>query len=209
MRYVPLVSSKRTRPKKTAPITGVASGSLGTGANLDETQVLRTADLKAAAPAWFDGDAPDLATDSGAIPAEDLALLGAAKPSPVPAPASSEAHAEHDAAHQTPAAPDVATAVHPRPRIQPQPPERTRGSANRRVPALAGVAVLVALLVVAGAGFFSQLDLGSVGAPGGIQSGSPSFGQVVEASPAATPEPQAAGKGHKCKGKGHGNNCED
>src|SRR6185436_11268492 len=47
------VTRKRSTAKgpAEAPITGVASGSLGTAANLDDTQVLRTADLQAAAAA--------------------------------------------------------------------------------------------------------------------------------------------------------------
>jgi hypothetical protein len=184
MGYVLLVTSKRTKSKAPALITGVASGSLGTAANLDETQVLRTADLEAAALPWLDEH----------VPGPD------AEPEVGPRPA---------AAPIGPTAPVVATTPQARPRIQPQSPQPGRRSANRRVPALAGAAVVLALLVVAGAGFFSRLDLGSAGGTGADQSGGPSFEAFVEPSRAATPEPQAAGKDHKCKGKGHGNNCND
>src|SRR2546430_1976194 len=57
----------RTEASPDAPITGVASGSLGTAANLDDTQVMRTADLERAVaeltvPAWLTDDPPPLPT---------------------------------------------------------------------------------------------------------------------------------------------------
>lgn len=204
------MSSKRTKPKKDAPITGVASGSLGTGTNLDETQVIRIADLKAAAPTWLDDDAPDPAMHSDVIPPEDLALLGASKAMPPRAPAAAGPAVDAGRTAATPvvATPVVATPVQPRPAIQPRPPEEGRPTTNRRVPALAGFAAFLVLVFVAGVGLSSQLDLSSLGASETFQPGIPTFEAAVEASPAATLEPLAA-KGHgKCKGKGHGNGCD-
>jgi hypothetical protein len=163
------VTRKRSKRKAGPAITGVASGSLGTAANLDETQVLRTADLRAAAPQWFDdGEADDEAPSDVVLPA----------PAPI-----------------------VAATV------QPRSGARTgrapwRRSITGRTPALVGAAAVAILLLVAGAGFLSQLDLGSSSGPGGP--GQPSFGFAIEAPPSASPEP-GSGKGHgNCKGKGHG-----
>ena len=63
MRYELRVTRKRTKAATTAevPITGVAAGGLGTAANLDDTQVLRTEDLQAA-PDWLGDDAAVAAT---------------------------------------------------------------------------------------------------------------------------------------------------
>ena len=44
------MTTKRKRSNEAAPVTGVATGSLGTAANLDDTQVLRMEELEATGP---------------------------------------------------------------------------------------------------------------------------------------------------------------
>jgi len=64
------------------------------------------------------------------------------------------------------------------------------------------MAALLVLLLIAGSGFFSQLDLGSGVGPGAEASAN----ALVELAPFPTAEPTAAAKGHgKCHGRGHGN----
>ena len=209
MRYVRGVTSKRTRSKKAAPITGVAGGSLGTAANLDETQVLSTADLKAAAPAWLDDDAPERAAPPDVMPPEDLAALGAPSEAPPVATAGAAAvrKAQPEAAPPTVAAPVVPAVVHAAPRVRPQ-GRSAEQAPSRRVPALAGMAALVILVLVAGAGLLSQLDLGAAGAPTTAPVVVSPTGEPTLATAAPRQEQAGKGKGH-CKGKGHGNNCDD
>jgi len=159
------MTRKRTKapPEAEAPITGVAAGSLGTAANLDDTQVLRTEDLKAAAP-----DGPD---EAAAVAAEPV----------VAAP----------------------------PRAGAGPPSGAAGAATpiwrrRDAPALAGVAALLVLLLIAGSGLVSQLDLG-VGA--GRADPGASADALVEAGPTPTAEPKA-GKGSHGKCHGRGRDCQ-
>ena len=74
---------------------------------------------------------------------------------------------------------------------------------SRRTPALAGVAALVVLLLIAGSGFLSQLDLGAGAGPYA------SANALIEVMPSAMAEPtQRADKGGG-KGKCHGHgNCQ-
>jgi hypothetical protein len=179
------------------PITGVAAGGLGTAANIDDTQVMRTADLQAAAasPDWLDDDAPAVAPDPEPIPADELALLHGQLGSP-------------DAPAQALQAEPV---VAPPPRAKPR-RDRTAVAASgtpiwrrRSAPAVAGVAALAILLLIAGSGFLSQLDLG-VGA--GSEPAA-STNALIEAAPSPSAEPKEAKAGHgKCHGRGHGNNCQ-
>jgi len=163
------VSRKQSnaKPGGDAPIYGVASGSLGTAANLDDTQVLRTEDLHAAAAtAWLDDDAP----------------IAAPPPAPDPIPPDE------------PAAPAVAGAQIWR---------------NRGVPAVAGVAALLMLLLIAGSGFMSQLDLGVRAGPAGPAA---TANTLLEAGPSPSAEPEKAGgkdggRG-KCHGHGHAKDCQ-
>ena len=166
---------RNAKPKADRPITGVAAGSFGTAANLDDTQVLRTEDLRAAAAeaGWLEEDVPA---------AEPVAAAEPAAAAPVAAaPAAS--------------APTAA--------VKPSPPSGRR----RNVPALAGVLAFVVLLLIAGSGFISQLDLGTAtgpGLPAGLSTAPP---------PSATPEPnpqagKGGGAGHGPKGcHGHGHDC--
>ena len=170
------MSRKRTKvaPNAEAPITGVAAGSLGTAANLDDTQVMRTEDLKAAAPDWLDDDAPVAASEQDARRAA------------------------------IPAAPVVAEPPRAKPR---RAASSSAASApiwrNRSVPSLAGVAALLVLLLIAGSGFLSQLDLGSGSGPAPASSAN----TLIEAAPSPTPAPkEGKGGSGKCHGRGH--NCQ-
>ena len=172
------MTTKRKSAKATseAPVTGVAAGSLGTAANLDDTKVMRTKDLQAAAAAWLDDDGAEVASEkaSEVIPDEELAP------------------------------PQTAGGQRKRPTVtqsEPVPAQPVLGRRNPSVPALAGVGALFVLLLIAGSGFFSQLDLGTGAGPGPEASAN----VLIEAAPFPTPEPTAAVKGHgKCHGRGHG-----
>ena len=177
----------KAAPTAEAPITGVATGNLGTAANLDDTQVLRTEDLNAAAPGWLEGDAPVLPAEEDAVPLESAEEAA-------PAAANSE----------------PVVAARPRTRAR-----RPRGAAPAATPiwrrrsalALAGVAALLVLLLVAGSGFFSQLDLGIGAGPAGPAGPAASAGALIEAAPSPTAAPKEGKGGHgKCHGRGH--NCQ-
>jgi hypothetical protein len=187
---------KATRPPD-KPISGVAAGSLGTAANLDDTQVLRTEDLEAAAPAWLEADGPAVAEEADAMPPDELALLHTRPTQVPPAPAPPAPGALAPAA----LAP-AARASGPVQSVRSQPRPRSRS-----VPALAGVAALFVLLLIAGTGILSQLDLG-VGAGAEPSTGAKT---LVEAAPSPTAKPrkQAGGRDHgKCDGHGHGKGCQ-
>ena len=176
-------TKRRTaKPKPDAPITGVATGSLGTAANLDDTQVMRTADLQAAASGWLDDDSAVAADDHEApVPLEAAVPPQAAPPRPRPKPAAK------------PSRPRRATVA--------AGPSLWR---NRSGPRLAAVAAFVVLLLFAGSGFLSQLDLG-------VGAGSEATPQnaVVDAAPTSRPAPTPAPKEPrhgKCHGRGH--NCQ-
>jgi hypothetical protein len=172
-----------------APITGVASGYLGTGTNLDDTQVLETADLQAAAAAAT-ADVPDEPVSRGAEAASPVA-------------AAVVAAKANDAGNAPPPRPIEKAPVE---RVVRQRPAASAGAApgERRLPVLAGIAAFVILLLVAGFGFFSQLDLGVAGPAATV----PVAEAATQPPPAATPQPeQKAGKG---KGGGcHGRHCGD
>jgi len=175
------VTRKRTKaaPEAEAPITGVAAGSLGTAANLDDTQVLRTEDLEAAATGRVGEDAPEIGAAAHGRVGEDAPAL-ATEPVVAARPPTS--------AHRPTGAAGAAAPIWGR----------------RSAPALAGVAALLVLLLIAGSGFVSQLDLG-IGA-GPAEPGA-SAGALVEAAPSPTAEPKAGKGGHgKCHGRGH--NCQ-
>jgi len=186
------MTRKRTRSKAATPITGVAAGNLGTAANLDDTQVLKTQDLEPVAPPWLDDDAAVAApaeeapwddrsmvrpTDAAVAPAADAAVAPAAAAAPGPPPEQAVAR-------------DRLTPQRPSLRRREEPLDRRRGLA------LAGAGALATLIVLAGAGILSQLDLGFRGA--GAEATFPAFGVATAPPLAETPEPGASG------GKGHG-----
>jgi hypothetical protein len=178
------MTRKRTRSKAPTPITGVAAGNLGTAANLDDTQVLKTQDLEPVAPLWLDDDAA-VAAPVEEVPSDDRSMLR-----PVAAPVAPAAGAAPEPL------PEQAVAPH---RPSPQRPSLRRGEEplnRRRGLALAGAGALATLLVLAGAGILSQLDLGFRGA--GAEATFPAFGVATAPPLAESPEPQASG------GRGHG-----
>ena len=194
MRYVLRMTRKRAKAATNpdAPITAVAAGSLGTAANLDDTQVMRTEELKAAAPGWLDDDGSAVAQEPAAIQPEELP--------PVRAPRNATP-AERVAPVKTPAprpaitAPPAQTAARTRPAAV-----RSSTQSRRSMPALAGVAALVLLLLIAGSGFLSQLDLGSGTGPAPASSAN----ALIEAAPSPTPAPKEGKGGNgKCRGRGH------
>lgn len=211
---------RNAKAKSEVSITGVAAGSLGTAANLDDTKVMRTKDLEAAAAAWLDDDAAQVASEppesdpqaSDAIPPEELAprqtgTRQAAKARPRPTVEPVAASAAGSAAGSA-----AAVGLGQRPRQMPRQRQAVTQSdpvhapvlwrRNPSVPALAGVAALFVLLLIAGSGFFSQLDLGTQAGPGPQASAN----TLIEAAPLPTAEPTDAAKGHgKCHGRGHGN----
>jgi hypothetical protein len=192
------VTRKRAKaaPTTEAPITGVATGSLGTAANLDDTQVLRTEDLKAAAPGWLDDHASVLPEDQDPIAPDDLAMLQTAQL------ATPKASAR-------PAAATAEPVVAARPRTRARSATGAAGAATpiwrrRSAPALAGVAALLVLLLIAGSGFLSQIDLGVGAGPAGPGA---SAGALIDAAPSPTAAPKEGKGGHgKCHGRGH--NCQ-
>ena len=212
----------KAAPTAEAPITGVATGSLGTAANLDDTQVLRTEDLNAAEPGWLEDDAPVHPAEEDAIPPDELALLQTAQlatpNSPARTPARPEIAPPDDAAAPAGAAiaeEAASAAVNSEPVVAARPRTRARrptGAAaaatpvwrRRSAPALAGVAALLVLLLIAGSGFLSQLDLGIGAGPAGAAA---SAGVLIEAAPSPTAAPKEGKGGHaKCHGRGH--NCQ-
>jgi len=80
------------------------------------------------------------------------------------------------------------------------------------VPALAGVAAFVVLLLIAGSGLLSELDLGVGAGPAGPVGPAASENALTEAAPSASAEPKGEpgkGGGHgKCHGHGHGKSCQ-
>jgi hypothetical protein len=172
------MTRSRKRSKAAAPITAVAAGSLGTAANLDDTQVLKNEDLRAATPArleddswWTDGeDSAPLAGTAG--PAEPEPAVTAAPLAAAPAPPSS------------------------------RPSGGMARQVNRRNAALVGAGALAALFVLAGAGVLSQLDFGTSGA----EPTTPALGVTSFPPAVSTPQPQQQSGGgghgdHKCHGK--------
>lgn len=166
-------SERRPAPNPDSPITGVASGGLGTAANLDDTQVMRTADLERAAaeigvPAWLTNDPPPLPPAEEQIPA-----------------ATPEAAPEH---------------LQPRERVKPARRARSSAEGGRRTTALAGAVAGALLVLVVGAAMLGAMGgFGTNPAAGGPPFADGT--QAPLATPTA--EPQKKGKGEGCHGKGN------
>jgi hypothetical protein len=171
----------RTAAGSDAPITGVASGSLGTAANLDDTQVMRTADLQRAAaevavPAWLTEDAPPLPDEPGA-----WASGAVVEPAPD--------------AHDVPA----------RERVKARPQGRASVNVSRRTSALAGAAAGALLVLLVGAALLG--NVASLTPNAGVGLGPPLADASLEPVATPTAEPTKEPKG--CHGKGKGNDCKD
>jgi hypothetical protein len=69
------MTSKRSSARQNAgaPITGIATGNLGTAANLDDTQVWRTEDPKTGEPEWLADHARAVAPPAPDQPAQPVA----------------------------------------------------------------------------------------------------------------------------------------
>ena len=130
-----------------APVTGVASGGLGTGANLEDTQVFHTEDLAASAPRT-----PDPIAETP----EPIAAAPAPPVSPEPAPVHP---AKPVASPPDASAPDASAPVSPV-----VPARSGRGSPNRQPGrGLAGL-LAAALVVLAGVAFVVASNDGTFGA---------------------------------------------
>jgi len=190
----------RPAPDPDAPITGVASGSLGTAANLDDTQVMRTADLERAAaelavPAWLTGDAPPLTDDAPPLPDDSEAWASGSVVEPVPDP--------RDVPVRERVQPRERAQAHGRTKSGPRP----RGSINvsRRTSALAGAAAGAMLVLLAGAALLG--NAGGLTPNPGVGQGQPFANSSPEPDATPTAEPTKEGKG--CHGKGKGSDCKD
>lgn len=166
-----------------APVTGVASGGFGTAANLEETQVLRTANLEAFQALEAERS---LTPEPGeaASPGEPVVRVAAA---PI-------------VASQPTAPPDAATPVAfaPAP-VHAVAAARTRSTRTTSNPKLfAGMAGVLAVVLVVLAGLAILTTNGnSLAGPGGAP---PAAGSTPTAEP-ATADPDTGGSGG---GKGHG-----
>jgi hypothetical protein len=190
-----------------APITGVAAGSLGTAANLDDTQVFSTTELQAAAAEQTAAPLPAAAPPAAA--ANQLAAPDPAAPEPAPGPEPSPVEGsepQHEVVLDS--APTAASPVQ-----GPRGPGSGRRS-DRRIPALAGLVAVAVLVLVAGAGILSTLDFGAAGAPA-FGTDAPNAAPTAEP---ATPKPKdkqgpgggGGGHGHDgCHGRGCNGSAED
>lgn len=170
---------------------------MGTAANLEETQVYRTEDLRS----WADApesappeDAPESAPELVQHPAPEPAPVAAAAIAAAPVAAAPVAAAPAAAAPV--AAPVTAGPVAAATRAH-------RIASSPRRDRFAGLAGILAVLFVVLAGAVLVTT----------QNGGPGIAPAAEASP--TPAPTEADRGGKndekgnCKGKGHGNNCDE
>jgi hypothetical protein len=183
-------SDERPAPNPDAPITGVATGSLGTAANLDDTQVMRTADLQRAAaeigvPLWLTDDAPPL-PEAEAWPSGTVV-------EPLPDPREMPARERVQSRER----------VHPPERTRSRP--ETRPLVSRRTSALAGAAAGAALVLLAGAALLG--NVGSLTPNSGVGQGPP-FADSSQ-GPFATTTAEPTQQGKDCHGKGKDNGCKE
>ena len=162
----------------TQPVTGVARGGMGTAANLEETQVLRTEDLRS----WAVAAAAE--PEQRPEPAAEPAPEPAAEPAPVAAAPVAVAAV---------AAAPVAAATRTR--------RATRSPGRDRFAGLAGMLAIL-FVVLAGAAFLVSRDDGS----------GPAIVPAADATQTPAPTEDRGGKKDEkgnCKGKGHGDNCDE
>jgi hypothetical protein len=185
------MNDDRSRSDPAAPVTGVAAGGLGTAANLEETQVLRTTDIDAL-------EGADLDAAAGADDGAGEAPVSAGAPEPVPARAPEPVAASVAAARRAEPVPAASIERVPTPRVRSS-PQPARG--------LAGV-LAVALVVLAGVAIIATRDDGTAGAAPVV----PPAGSITTAETAAPDRENGregdGDKAKKCNGKGRGNNCD-
>jgi hypothetical protein len=178
-------------PSEPIAVTGIASGGLGTAANLEDTQLWNLEDLRAP----VEEPSPEPAMAAEVHRASDVAPVEVAAPVVAAAPATAPA--------RMPRAPRR-LAKGERPTVQPAQPVpapvvRARRGQRRTGPIAAAVIGIVALAAV-----LALRD----GLPGGATRGSgdaagafPSTPPIATSAPKATAAPDAGGGG----GGGHGN----
>lgn len=202
-----------------AAATGVASGGLGTGANLDDTQVFLTKDL---AVSEASGAAPDAEgpPEPSAEPVHHESVAHEPVAQPVEAPASSVPIGAAVASPPAPPAqpePPAPTPVHAAP-VHPTVARRESGSHRQRRRGLAGV-LAATLVVLAGVAFLVTREAAT-----------PAAGQTVPSAGApATAQPDGNGaagggggagngdpgkddgkdRGKPCRGNGNSRGCGD
>lgn len=191
--------NEQTPPRPTSSVTGVARGGLGTGANLDETQVLLTKDLQAAARSVErpngrpEGRDFERADDRPVAPAQHVEVA----PAHVQ-PASVEPAAVQPAAVQTaPLQPVPVQAAPPTARTR---PVAARRPTARRGRGLAGL-LAATFLVLAGVAFVVSRNDGTISAGGSV----PNATAPATADPVATDAPIDGNGNGKGGGKGNGN----
>ena len=171
-----------------APVTGVASGGLGTAANLEDTQILRNQDLAEAAA-------------SQAEPVEHVAA-------PAPAPAS---------VAPQPSAPVARPKIAPVPAAPVRPTVAARGTSSNRRPGrgLAGL-LAAALVVLAGVAFVVSRGDDTLGAGQALPSVAAPATAAPDANADDRKEPddrddRGKDKDKPCHGNGNGrgNGCDD
>lgn len=180
-------------------VTGVASGSLGTAANLEETQVFRTADLQVAPMA------PALPAAAEVPAAAAVLAVPAASPAPIPRAAVEGPRATaHTAAAVTPTPePVAASAIRPAKTAR---PTRSGQDHPSRLRGLAGV-LAAALVVLVGLAILTTARQGPTGLGGTPpQAGSTPTAQPATDAPKEDDDGKGNGKGNsKGNGKGNGN----
>lgn len=184
------MTNKRTRSKLAEPVavTGVASGGLGTAANLEDTQLWSLDDLQV--------------PEDGAIAEPEVV----AEPAPVRAPAVDRPRANHDRVERL-------AYAQPAERVEPSkplpapvlPPPRGKRRTGVIAAAAIGLIALAALLA-----FRDGFPGGATGGSGDAAGAFPSLPPGASSGPLVTTAPDAGGGGGGKKngngnGKGNGN----
>jgi len=165
-----------------APVTGVATGSLGTGTALDDTQVFRISDLV--------DDEPVEATPAVVEPAPATSRARPPRKRARPAP--------------VPVVEAVPIAVAP---VAATPVMRSATPGREPDARLAGLAAVAIIAVIAGAAILGShggatSDGGALGAGNGPVTFAPAPSEAASAAPAANPPARGRGNGNG-NGKGH------
>jgi hypothetical protein len=191
-------------PAEPAAVTGVASGGLGTAANLEDTQLWDLEELRA--PGQVPDPEPKIAAEVPRAPAK--AQADAAAPAAAPAATAARANApvRKPRATRSPSRSERAIVQEPQP--LPASVVRPRGGQRRTAPiAAAAIGILVLATVLA---LRDGLPGGTTRGSGDAAGAFPSVPSIATSAPKATAKPDAgSGGGHgngggKGNGKGHG-----